>query len=62
MIYRKCVLWKDLNIINEGFVHAEKKKITKMIEDYAIGKGYVPTRPLFNGVEMIEGRWSLNKR
>lgn len=21
LIYRKCLLWKDLNIVNEGFVH-----------------------------------------
>lgn len=31
LIYRKCLLWKDLNIVSEGFVHAEKKRTTKSI-------------------------------
>jgi len=22
LIYRKCLLWKDLNIVNSGFVHS----------------------------------------
>ena len=30
-LYRKCLLWKDLNIINEGYVHSEKKDTTKLI-------------------------------
>ena len=31
ILYRKCLLWKDMNIAQDGFVHAEKKKITKSI-------------------------------
>jgi hypothetical protein len=46
-LYRKCLLWKDLNIINEGHVHSEKKETTKMIEDYLSNRGYAPTKPIF---------------
>lgn len=62
LIYRKCLLWKDLNIASEGYVHAEKKKITKAIEDYITNKKYAPTRPLFPSVGFdVRGRWALAK-
>lgn len=31
MIYKKCLLFKDLNIIEIGYVHSEKKAITQQI-------------------------------
>jgi len=63
LIYRKCLLWKDLNIVNQGFVHSEKKKITKMMEDYITNKRYAPTRPIFELPDLgRSGMWSLNKQ
>lgn len=62
VVYRKCLLWKDLNIVNEGFVHCEKKKITKSIEDYIAGKKYAPTRPVFSLPSFdTPGQWNLSK-
>jgi hypothetical protein len=62
LLYRKCLLWKDLNIVNEGFVHGEKKKITKLIEDYIGSKNYAPTRPLFHTPSFeATGQWNLSK-
>lgn len=63
LLYRKCLLWKDLNIINEGYVHAEKKSITKSIEDYITAKNYAPTRPQFSLPSFdAAGQWSLSKQ
>lgn len=62
VIYRKCLLWKDMNIVEQGFVHAEKKKITKNIEDNISTHSYAPTRPRFTHLNLgVVGQWSLNK-
>lgn len=62
MLYRKCLLWKDMNITYDGFVHAEKKKITKSIEDYIYHDHHAPTRPRFSKPRFdVQGQWSLNK-
>ena len=62
VIYRKCLLWKDLNIVSTGFVHHEKKEITKQIEEYILHKNYAPTKPFFQLPTFDEpGQWSLNK-
>lgn len=62
LIYRKCLLWKDLNITSSGYVHFEKKKITKSIEDYILNKKYAPTKPFFALPDLATpGQWSLNK-
>ena len=61
-LYRKCLLWKDLNIIEHGFVHSEKKAVNRLIEDIRIDKGYVPTKPLFDWMGFgTKGKWSMNK-
>lgn len=62
VIYRKCLLWKDMNIVEDGFVHVEKKKITKSIEDYISQFNYAPTKPRFSQPRFnIQGQWNLNK-
>ena len=62
LIYRKCLLWKDLNIVNSGFVHHEKKKLTKLIEDEILHRNYAPTKPFFVLPKFDElGQWNLNK-
>ncbi len=63
LLYRKCLLWKDLNIVNEGFVHAEKKRTTKSIEDLITAKKYAPTRPPFALPSFsTPGLWNLSKQ
>lgn len=62
LVYRKCLLWKDLNISGTGYVHHEKKNLTKLIEDYILNKKYAPTKPFFHLPQFnAAGQWSLNK-
>ena len=62
LIYRKCLLWKDLNIVSDGYVHHEKKKLTKLLEDDILHRKYAPTKPFFSLPRFEEvGQWSLNK-
>jgi hypothetical protein len=56
-------LWKDLNIVNEGFVHGEKKKITMLIEDYINAKKYAPGCIVLGEIDFgVGGQWGLNRR
>jgi hypothetical protein len=52
IVYRKLILCKDLNIEEGNYVHAEKKKINKMIQEYELNKGYLPTKIEFNTEEI----------
>jgi hypothetical protein len=62
ILYRKLILWKDLNLSDSGFIHSEKKALVSLIESEMLEKGYVPTKPIFDwmGLE-IKGSWTMNK-
>ena len=56
------MLWKDPNIVEQGYVHSEKKAMSKFIEDVRIEKGYIPTKPHFDWMGFgVKGKWTMNK-
>lgn len=62
MLYRKLVLWKDLNLGDPGFIHSEKQQLHSLIEQEMLEKGYVPTKPVFDWMGFdIKGSWGMNK-
>lgn len=62
LFYRKLVIWKDLNLGEEGYIHSEKKALLKMIDEDMLSKGYAPTKPVFDWMGLdIKGAWSMNK-
>ena len=52
ILYRKLILWKDLNLSDSGYIHSEKKALVSLIEQEKLDKGYVPTKPIFDWMGM----------
>lgn len=62
LLYRQCLLWKDLNIDQSGFIHEQKMNVLQLIESEMLEKGYIPTKPIFNWMGLnVKGNWNMNK-
>ncbi len=44
VLYRKLVIWMDLNIQSDEFVHAKVVEVTNIINDWKEELKYVPSR------------------
>lgn len=60
LLYRKIVLWMDLNITSDDFVHAKVVEVMGMIDNYKDQLNYVPSKINYTDIQMAsDGIYSL---
>lgn len=63
LLYRKIVLWMDLNITSDDFVHAKVVEVMGMIDNYKDQLNYVPSKINYTDIQMAsDGIYSLAQK